>query len=422
MRDCIPRWIVAGLVCSSPAMLGQTVLNWTQVRDRMLVANSTVIAGQTRIEESRANEITAFLRPNPTFTLGADGLQTVPYNGVYRPLSGIMVTPGASYMIERGDKRQLRGDSARLATSGAASDQEDLKRNLIFAARTAYVSTLQAKALLDLAAQNLRYYDNVIAVNRSRFQAGDISELDFQRVEMQRVQFESDLENAKVNLRTAKIQLLALLEDHTPVNEFDIAGDLNFKEPVLMLPELHRAAAENRPDLRSSQIAIDKAKADNRLAVANGAADPTVSGWYSQNPSFNNPYANNTIGANVSIPIRIFDKNQGEKERTALEIQRMQKLRDALSVSINRDVDSAFAAVESVAAMLLLYRSKYLQQSSDIRDKVSFSYRQGGAALLEFLDAQKSFRDIQVQYVNLEGSLLNAFAQLSLAVGTEVIQ
>jgi cobalt-zinc-cadmium efflux system outer membrane protein len=411
---------LAAVACLGPVAECQTTLTWTQVRDRMLAANSALLAGQTGIDESRAAEVTALLRPNPQFNLSADGFQLNRYKGVYRPFSGVVLTPGASYLIERGDKRNLRGDSARLATSGASSDQEDLKRNLTFTARTAYVATLQAKALLDLAEQNLKYYDNVIDVNRTRLQAGDISELDFQRVEIQRVQFASDLANAQVNLRTAKIQLLALLEDRTPVDDFDVTGVFNFSDVVLLLPELRQMALQNRPDLRSAQIAIEKARADNRLAFANGAADPTVSGWYSRNPSFANPFDNNTIGASVSVPLRIFDRNQGEKARTALEIQRTQRLRDAVSVSIFRDVDSAYATVENVRLLLRPYRDKYLQESADIRDKVSFAYSQGGQSILEFLDAQKSYRETQVQYVNLEGSLWNALAQLGLAVGQEV--
>jgi cobalt-zinc-cadmium efflux system outer membrane protein len=421
-------WLRAGLaamLCLASTAAGQTLLTpttltWAQIRDRMLAANSTVLAGLTGIDESRASEITALLRPNPDFSLSADGFQVNPYRGVYRPLSGVVLTPGASYLIERGQKRPLRGDSARLATSGSISDQEDLKRNLIYNARTSYVATLQAQALLDLAQDNLKYYDNVISVNRARLGAGDISQLDFKRVEIQRVQFASDLANAIVNLRTAKIQLLALLEDRTPVNDFNVIGDINFKEAALVLSELRQIAINNRPDLRSAGIAIEKARADNRLAIANGTADPTVSAWYSRNPSFSNPFDNNTIGGSVNIPLRIFDRNQGEKARTSLEIQRAQRLRDALSVSIFRDVDSAYETVESVRVLLQPYRDKYLQESGEIRDTVSFSFNQGAATLLEFLDAQKSYRDTQVQYVNLEGSFWSALAQLSLAVGQEV--
>lgn len=396
------------------------ILNWQEIKTRFLAQNPNVLAGQTAIEESKANEITAGVRPNPEFTFTTDGLQVTPHAGVWRPLAGVLFTPGVSQLIERQNKRSLRVDSARLATSGAGSDQEDLQRTLLFSARTAFLNTMQAKALVELTQTNLRSYDRAIEANRSRFQAGDISELDFQRVEIQRVQFESDFANAKINLRTAKIQLLALVNDRTPVDDFDVTGDFEYKELIILLPELRQTALATRPDLRSAQTAVEKARADNRLAIANGAADPTIGGWYSRNPSFNNPYAFNTIGGIVSIPIRIFDKNQGEKARTSLEITRAQRLRDGLLAGLYRDVDSAYAAVDSIRALVRPYRDKYLKESGDIRDKVSFSYSQGNATVLEFLDAQKSYRDTQVAYISLVGSYWAALAQLSLAVGQEV--
>ncbi len=397
-----------------------TVLNWEQIKTHFVAQNPSVLAGQTNIEESKANEITAGLRPNPQFTFTTDGFQATPHADVWRPLAGVLFTPGVSQLIERQNKRQLRVDSARLATSGASSDQEDLQRTLLFAARTAFLNALQAKVMVGLTQANLQSYDQAIEANRSRFQAGDISQLDFQRVEIQRVQFESDLANARINLSTAKIQLLALLNDRTPVDDFDTAGDFEYKESIILLPELRRMAVANRPDLHSAETAIEKAKADNLLAIANGTADPVVGVWYSRNPSFNNPFDFNTIGANVSIPIRIFDKNQGEKARTALEITRTKRLRDAVLAGAYRDVDSAYAALESIRALVRPYRDKYLMESGDIRDKVSFSYSHGNATVLEFLDAQKSYRDTQVAFVGLIGSYWSALAQLSLAVGQEV--
>ena len=414
-RDLAIAAVLANTLHGQP-----TVLNWDQIKTRFLTQNPSVLAGRLSIEEARANEITAGLRPNPQFNLSQDGFQLTPSSDTWRPLTGVVITPGVSVLLERQNKRERRVDSARLATSGAGSDQQDFQRTLLFAVRTTFLNTLQAKALVGLTQANLQTYDLAIEANRSRFQAGDISELDFQRVEVQRVQFESDLANARVNLRTAKIQLLALLNDRTPVDDFDVAADFEYKEPTILLPELRQMAVGNRPDLRSAETAIGKARADNRLAVANGTADPVVAAWYARNPSFNNPFDANTLGASVSIPIRIFDKNQGEKARTALEITRTERLRDALLAGIYRDVDSAYAAVESVSTLVRSYRDKYLRESGDIRDKVSFSYSHGNATVLEFLDAQKSYRDTQMAYIGLVGSYWSALAQLSLAVGQEV--
>ncbi|MCC6392000.1 MAG: TolC family protein, partial [Bryobacterales bacterium] len=169
------------------------------------------------------------------------------------------------------------------------------------------------------------------------------------------------------------------------------------------------------PDLKSASAGVEKAKADNRLAIANGSTDPAVLLDYSR------VGPNNTVGVGFSVPLRIFDRNQGEKERTAIEIGRAGKARDAVLSGIYRDVDSAFAAVESTAELLKPYREQYLPQSADVRDTVSFAYDHGGASLLEFLDAQKSYRDTQLGYRNLIAAYLSAVNQLSLAMGREVI-
>jgi len=183
-----------------------------------------------------------------------------------------------------------------------------------------------------------------------------------------------------------------------------------------MPDEMHQAALDARPDLRSAATLIEKAKADNRLAWANGTADPVAGGEYLYNAGFGS-----TIGWLVSVPIRVFDKNQGEKERTALEIKRTERLQNALATSALRDVDSAYEQLQGVVKLLRPYRDQYLGQSLEIRDTVSFSYSHGGASLLDFLDAQKSYRDTQLAYRNLVASYLSAANQLNFAVGREVI-
>ncbi len=413
LRLCCGLALSAGFI---PVAFGQIApLNWEQTRARFLAQNPALMAGEISIEESRANEVTAGLKPNPQLGVTLDQVQLLPGGGPWRPISTTQFAPIVSQLLERQNKRGLRVESAKLATAGTGADQEDFKRNLMFTLRSAFVSTLQAKALEEVSAENLKQYDSVIDVNRERLKSGDISELDFQRVDIQRVQFESDLITAKVNLRTAKIQLLSLLNDRTPVESFDVTGEFDYKESVLLLPELRQQALQNRPDLRSASNAIEKAKADNRLAQANGSADPTVGGEFLWNQG-----VNNTLGVTLSIPLRIYDKNQGEKARTALEIRRAQSLRTALESGIYRDVDSAWETLESVRQLVRPYRERYLKEADDIRSKVSLSYSLGNATLLDFLDAQRSYRSTRVSYLGLVGSYFSALAQLSLATGQEV--
>ncbi len=399
-----------------------TPLTWEQVRQRFEQNNPTLRAGQIGIDESKAQEITAFLRPNPSFTLSTDGTQIARYKGVWQPFTGTQFATIFSYLHERQHKRELRLESQQKATGIAVSGQADLDRTLVFTLRMAFVQSLQEKAILELAKENLAYYDHVLDVNRERFKAGAISRVDLDRLELQRVQYEADLQIAEESLETAKIQLLMLLNDRTPLDQFDVSGPFDFSSQIAPLDEVRQRALDARPDLRAALQSIEKAKTDHRLAVANGSTDPTLSAWYTHNPSFNNPFAHETVGASISIPLRIFDRNQGEKLRTQLDIDRSAKLAEASKAQVFSDVDSAYATVTSTVTLLQPYKDRYLEMASRVRDTIAFSYEHGAASLLDFLSAQAEYRSVQVNYLNLVASYMSAANQLNLAAGREVIQ
>lgn len=396
--------------------------SWDQVKDEFRLHNTTLLAGKLNIEELKAQEITAHLRPNPDFTLTADGTQITPSHGVWQPFAGTFVSPGISYLFERRNKRGLRYEAAKEGTAIGSAQSDDTERTLLFNLRTAFVGVLQAKAVLSLAKDNLDYYDKVLKVSRDRFQAGDISRIDLDRLELQRLQYESDLQNAEVNLRTTKINLLALLDDRRPVDSYDVDGLFDFREDLLALGDYRKQAIDARPDLRAAVLGVKQAEANYQLAEANGSIDPTIGLWFTHNGSFNNPDALNTIGASVNIPLRIFDRNQGEKLRTKIDINRNEKLRQGVETQVYSDVDSAYAMLNSNINLLKPYKRQYLEQAVRVRDTVFFSYQHGGASLLDFLNAENEYRTVELSYVNLIGSYLTAAAQLNQAVGREVIQ
>jgi cobalt-zinc-cadmium efflux system outer membrane protein len=398
----------------SPA---QRALTWQEVRDKFEAANPTLRAGQIGIDESRAQEITANLRPNPNLAILAD--QIDPFNGgpSHGSFSYLLSSGTVSQLWERQHKRGLRLESAQKATAITISGQADLERNLVFNLRGAFIQTLQEKAILNLAKENLAYYDHVLDVNRERYNAGGIAQVDLKRLELQRVQYLSDLQTADVNLRTAKIQLLMLLNEQTPVDQFDVIGPFDFAEQIPPINDVRQAALDTRPDLRSAIQSVDKAKTDYRLAVANGSADPTLGFDVGRNPPIDQ-----YVGFSVSIPLRIFDRNQGEKRRTQLDIDRNDRLAAATRAQVFNDVDSAYATVNSAVILLKPYKEQYLEEAASVRDTISFSYQHGAASLLDFLDAQADYRSVQVNYLNLVASYLNAASQLNLAVGREVIQ
>jgi cobalt-zinc-cadmium efflux system outer membrane protein len=400
----------------------QTALTWQEVRDKFETANPTLLADQMNIDESKAEEITANLRPNPGLTLSTDGTQLTPHNGTWVPLLGTEFLANGSYLHERDHKRELRLKAQQDTTAVAVSTHADLERNLLFNLRDAFVSTLEAKAVFQFAKDDLAYYDKVLEISRDVFSAGGMAQIDLDRLELQRVQYESDLEAADVNLRTSKIQLLTLLNDRTPIEQFDVTGTYDFEDQLSPLDDFRKIALDTRPDLKAAVESIVEAQTNHTLAVANGSTDPTLSAWYSYNPSFNNPNDHQTLGASISIPLRIFDRNQGEKLRTQLDITLHERLRDAAEAQVLSDVDSGYATLNSTLNLLRPYKAKYLQQSVRVRDTVTFSYQHGGASLLDFLNAEAQYRYVQLAYVNLVGSYLTAAAQLNMAVGRDAIQ
>jgi cobalt-zinc-cadmium efflux system outer membrane protein len=398
--------------------------SWEQLRDRFQANNPTLRAAQISIDESRAQEITAYLRPNPDLTGAIDQInpfstQTPPNGGSkeYAPFAYAFPAGSINYLHERGHKRELRRESAQKETEITVAQYADQERNLLFNLRSAFVQTLQQKAILDLTRENLAYYNHLLTVSNDRLKAGDIAKVDYQRLELQRVQYETDVQTATVNLRTAKIQLLMLLNDRTPVEQFDVAGAFDFPDQIRPREELRRLAMDSRPDLKAAMEAVDKAQTDHRLAIANGSVDPTFSLDFARNPPI--PVY---FGLSVSIPLRIFDRNQGEKLRTQQDITRNERLRDAAAAQVFSDVDSAYATMESNLTLLRPYRDTYLKEAVEVRDTVSFAYTRGGSSLLDFLQAQQDYRSTELNYLNLVGAYLTAAAQMNLAVGQEIIQ
>ena len=414
--------LMAACCLHAGAQAPQPPLTWEQVRDRFELFNPTLLADKLNIDESKAQEITADLRPNPEFGLTVDGTQIAPSHGVWQPFAGTFESPSISYLHERGHKRELRTESAKKATLIAESTHADMERTMLFNLRSAFVATLQAKAVLKFAQENLAYYDQVLDISRARFSAGDIAQIDLDRLELGRVQYESDYQSAVENLATSKIQLLTLLNSRTPPDQFDVTGPFDFTDELMPRDDFRKIALDSRPDLKAAVEAVDKAQTDHKLAESNGSTDPTFSVWYTHNSSTNNPYAINTAGVSVSVPLRIFDRNQGEKLRTRLDITRNEQLRDAAETQVYSDVDTGYATLQSNLAQLRPYRAKYLAQSVRVRDTMTFSYQHGGASLLDFLSAESDYRMVQLNYVNLVGSYLTAAAQLNMAVGREVIQ
>jgi outer membrane protein, heavy metal efflux system len=429
LRGPIGGPVLLGLLLASGLnAAAQQSLTWDQVKSRFEDSNPTLKADQSNVDEMKAEEITAYLRPNPSVSLLTDQLYPFYSNAFsgpkgtaanigYRPFENALEEGTISYLHERQHKRELRLESAQEGTKISASLHEDLQRNLLFTLRSAFVQVLQQKAIVDLSQQELDYYDKIIDISQARLKSGDLAQIDLDRIELQRVQYESDLQMAIVALRTSKIQLLQLMNDRTPIDQFDVQGTFDFTDQLQPLDSFRQIALANRPDLRAALQSVQQADTNHKLAIANGSTDPTFSVDAGSNPPLD-PY----VGFSVSIPLRIFDRNQGEKLRTKIDIERNQELEDATRAQVFNDVDSGYEQVNANLILLRPYKAKYLAQALRVRETVTYAWQHGGASLMDFLNAQSDYRNVQMTYLQLVGTYLTAAAQLNLAVGQEVIQ
>jgi cobalt-zinc-cadmium efflux system outer membrane protein len=388
---------------------------WEQVRDKFLTTNPTLRAGAQSIESTRANEVTAGLRPNPNFQNDTTSATV----GIYQE-------------FETGGKRPARLASARLATSMSRTDFADTQRTLVFNLRQAFIAALQAKSDLNFARDNLANYKKVVDLNRFMLEQGAVSRADFLKIELQMLQFQTDLDDAALALKTAKAALRALVGPSNLPQEFDIAGELRAVPLQKSLSELQQMAIANRPDLKSAETGREKASADVRLAKANRWPDPTIgtsflhTGNEIGGPSWFQPFypkgsSSNAMGLGIaSVPIPIFNRNQGEIARTKSEERRADFLAEATRNQVLQDVETAYASFESSRLRVRLYEETYLSRAKESLDIEEFSFRNGAASILDFLDAERTYRTTQLAYRQQLASYLTTLAQLEAAVGAPV--
>jgi len=368
--------------------------------------NRTLRAKQFEYQATRAGEITAGLRPNPIGSYSAEQLGASRNSDAVPQHSVIVGQP-----IELAGKRGRRLDSARAAIRVSEWELVDVRRQVIAQVKKSFTDVLVAQATLVLAQENLRALDEVERIQRFRAERGDISELELTRIQVQRFAFERDAADARQAIEAAKITLRALAAPDTLPADFEVLGDVGFRDQVFKREELYRLTIANRPDVRAAAAAREKARADVNLARANAWADVTPQLEYQRIGNAN------TVGAGVSMPIRIFDRNQGEIARTRAEVSRTDALQQASAIQALAEVDNALATVTVSREKVLLLRDTYLPKAQRVRDTVEFAYRRGGVSLLDYLDAQRTYRETALEHIRTVGAYWSSVYQLEAAVG-----
>jgi cobalt-zinc-cadmium efflux system outer membrane protein len=388
-----------------------------QAIDLALKNSPALKAARTQIDQSKAQEVTAGLRPNPTLSWDSQYLPFFTPSLFSRDTLDTITQfdIGAGYLIERGHKRQRRLDAARDQTRVTETQVVDAERALKFNVAQQFINAILAKSNLDFALEALKSLRQTVDINEERYKAGDVSKGDLLKTKIQLLQFQTDVTSAEL----AKVQAMASLRqligyDSVP-HDYDVIGNLEYAPVRVRLDDLQARALQARPDLRGAELGVNAAKSQFNLAKANGKQDLNVSFNYSHVSQVND-------GAlYFSIPIALFDRNQGEIKRTRYAVDQAELTRKAAAESVLTDVKNAYEAVRTNQDVVDLYQSGYLKQAQESLDITGFAYKQGAAALLDFLDAERSYRSTQLAYRQALASHMLAVEQLRQAVGVRQI-
>jgi outer membrane protein, heavy metal efflux system len=373
--------------------------------------NHALRAARTQIQQNQAQELTASIRPNPVFSFNslfipftaatADNINTISEFDV-----------GVGYTFERGGKRKQRISAARDQTAVTQSQVADAERAIVFNVSQQFVNALLAKSNLELATQDLDSFQQTVNIAQMQYKAGQISEGDLLKIQLQLLQFQNDKSQAELSRVQALAALRQLVGYDSVTPDYDVAGELNYQPLNVGLTDLQAKALANRPDLRAAQQSVTAARSQYQLAQANGKRDLGSTFQYSHVAGVN------TGSLLFSMDIPLFDRNQGEVARTRYAIAQFDETAREAEETVLTDVRNAYESLQTNGKIMQLYLNGYLKQSQDSRDISAYAYQRGAASLLDFLDAERSYRATQLAYRQSLAAYVVSLEQLRQAVGT----
>jgi outer membrane protein, heavy metal efflux system len=388
-----------------------TPITMQQAVDLARAKNPTLLSAQQNLLSVKAQEIQAGVRANPYFGFTGSNI-TLPAEGAANPYQYSLQV---SRLFERGDKRRWRLDSARSTTAQTDAQFHAQEEQTILAVRQAFTNFVIAKAAKKLADDNLNDFRHELDISRDRLKAGDLAKLDFERLDLQLAQFESDETNAITNAQQASVQLQVLLGSDKPRTDFDVVGEVVPPVVSTTMEDMEQKALLARPDYHAAHLGVAVADANTKLAYANGTTDPTLEGEYDRSGTYN------SAGFSLNIPLRFFDRNQGNKETSKFLAQASRFTEIAARNQVIGDVDQAWSGYINAKVLSDRYNGHYLDEAKDVLDISKFSYEHGGLALIDYLDALRESRSVSSDALNAYSQTWMAIHQLSFASATEVV-
>jgi cobalt-zinc-cadmium efflux system outer membrane protein len=385
-------------------------LSLAQVLDAARAKNPTLLAAARNLEAVRAQEIQAGVRANPYLTLnGTDITESEHQNNPYNYAVQI------SRLYERGDKRKWRLADARATTAQTQAQLDDTIRQTELTLKTAFTQMLVAKASLQLTSLGLKQFQHEVDIANDRFQAGDLSRIDFERLDLQVAAFESAESTDLVNLRQASDQLQTLMGIETPSTDFDILGDIVPPNLTQTQTELVQLGLDKRPDLAAARFGVDAAEAAKKLAYANGTTDPTLEAEYDRSGT------ENSAGFSVNIPLRLFDRNQGNKKTAVFQADASRFTLAAAHNQVISDIDQAYINYTQSRRLSDRYSTHYLDETKDVLSIAQYAFEHGGIALIDYLDAVRDTATVNSAALSAYQQMWLAIHQLSAASATELV-
>ncbi len=379
--------------------------------------NQSLRAQRLAIDQAKAAEITAALKPNPVFTNLNEDFPLLSPN--YLTLDNLRTnqefTNSVTYTIERGGKRLKRIQVAQDTTDVTVKTVADNERQLKFQVAQAFINVLLARSNLEFAQADLKDFMQVVEINKRRMDAGDISEGDYLKIKLQQLQFEQDVSAAQVALVQGKAALRQLVGYDTVPENFDVAGDLKHTKYAATQADLEKEALLSRPDYQAALSGVKLANDTVTLAFGNRARDLTVESEYKRSGIING------LGFGLSIEIPINDRNQGEIARSKAAADQARELAESVRVGVLTDVKNAFAGYKTADEVTGLYEAGYLDQASQSREISNYAYQRGAASLLDLLDAERSYRATQLAYRQALAAYMTGTEQINFVVGKKVM-
>jgi cobalt-zinc-cadmium efflux system outer membrane protein len=400
-----------------PGRPAGTLITLDQALQLALTNSPAIKAARTQIQQNQAQEITANLRPNPTLSWDSQFIPIFSGDFSADTLNNLQQFDiGMGYLFERGRKRQNRLQAARDQTAVTASQVADTERTLSFNVAQQFINALLANSTLQFAIEARNSFEETVKISEQRYKAGDISEGDYLKIKLQILQFETDVSSARV----AKVQALGSLRQligyaNVP-HDFDVAGDLDYQPLQVSLANLQVKALAERPDLKAAQKGVKAANSQISLAKANGKVDVNASA------SFSHVSGVSSTSLFFSVPLPFFDRNQGEIARTRYALTQAEQTEKSAEDTVMTDVTNAYEAAQSNQEVVQLYVGGYLKQAQDSRDISQYAYKGGAATLLDFLDAERSYRATQLAYRQAVAAYMLSLEQLRQATGSRNLQ